>query len=128
MRVQDAEGNWINSSDNPHSRFFDDDRVFDLDALNNWPEMELKILWPGGPAEPSPMSYRVRKVLDLLKPQHRQVLEQHYFEGLSLSKIAKKRKVTEAAVRGMIKRAKENFIKAWAENAAQFKDVPEDEK
>lgn len=109
---------------------FGRDRVLALDFLGNWQSQgtdygeRLKPLWNSAERPPDPMAYRVRKLLDLLRPAHRIALEEKYFLQLSTADMAVKRGCSERAVRGLLERARDNLIAAIAEHGGDFNCVP----
>lgn len=120
---------YVNSSDDPRSRLFGNHRLFDLDSLDRWNEIDLHPLWPSEERPDDPKAYIIRQVIETyLKPQHREVLEGYWFEGKNISQIAEERGVTRRAVRSMLDRAEASFKTALLEHYKEFMEVPEDER
>lgn len=118
-----------NSADDKRSRLFGSGRLFDLDSMDNWQEVDFSPFWPSAERPDDPKAYVVRQVLENhTHPRHREVLEGVFFEGRSISELAKQRRVTRRAVTAMLQRAMASFRKALLEHALEYAEVPDDER
>lgn len=93
---------------------------------------EATPLWNPAERPPDPMAHRVRRVLDAMKEtaRHRnqaEVLEDHFFLGLSQEEIARNRGCTQQAVQGMLERGRAGFISVMLKLGTSLNDVPEEE-
>lgn len=100
-----------------------------IEALeNHLVGKEPQPMWDSTERPPDPMAYRIRTLMHrYLSPNHAEVLEQKYFLMYPTAEIARRRGVTERAVRGMIDRAKNNLLKVIAKHGDEVREVPEDE-
>lgn len=91
-------------------------------------EPEPGPLWDSTERPPDPMGWRVRTLIGrYLSPKHAEALEDRFFLQKSWSEMADERGVTRHAVRALVERAKENFIRAFGEKVHEVLEVPDSE-
>ena len=118
-----------NSNDDLRSRLFGSSRLFDLDVLDQWDELNLHSLWSSDERPDDPKAWIVRQVIaNHLTPSHREVLTGFWFEGKTIAEMACERWVTRRAVRAMLNRAETNFRKEMKAHYTDYLNVPREER